>query len=103
MRPHRIVLVEMLLPTLRPYRKTRILGYELERIQPKIVDTLIRPKTHDIVYFVPQPRILPVQVRLLARKIMQVIGIGDRIIPPRIVVDIEETVTIRRLASFGIP
>src|ERR1700679_472816 len=65
MRAHRIILIEMLFPTLRPYRETRILRYELKGIQPETIDTLIRPKSHDIVYFIAHPRVLPVQIRLL--------------------------------------
>src|SRR6476620_243915 len=80
-----------------------VLGSKLESIQAETINPFVRPKLHDIIHLAAQFRIFPVEVWLLPGKIMQVIGVGQRIIHPGIIIDIEQAIPVGWLSVFGIP
>lgn len=61
-------------------------GHEMEGIQPKAVDAHIQPKAHYTVHFLAQLRVVPVQVGLLDREVVQLVDIGGRVVLPGTVV-----------------
>src|SRR5579864_9509916 len=102
-RLHGVVFGKFFFIALRKRRKGSILGSKLESIQPETINTLIGPKLHDIKNLLAHFGVFPVQIGLLAREIVQIIGIAYRIIHPGIMIYIEKTVARRRLASIRVP
>jgi len=84
-------------------RKSRVLGDERNHVHPKAVDALIKPEAHHAVNFLAQLGVLPVQVGLLAREVVQVVGLGGSVVGPGVALHVKEALALVGRAFFGGP
>ena len=67
----------------RSVRKSRILGNHADDIHAEAIDSLLAPPVHHIEYFIADPGIFPVQIRLLSGKAVQIVHAGLLVKLPR--------------------
>ena len=88
---------------LRDLPERQFLGKEGRDINPEAVDAFVEPEPHQVVDLPAYLGIFPVQVRLLYREIVQVVGVGRRIELPGFTVDVKEAPAVGRLSLFRRP
>lgn len=98
-----IVVAETLITGKVNLGKERILRAIGSHIDAVSIDALIEPETHTLVEILSHTGILPIQVGLLAAEIMEIIGIGQRIVTPGTEVGIHVAMTMGRNALFSRP
>ncbi len=65
-------------------RKIQSLGNERNHIHAKTVDALIQPEAHELIYFLPNFWVFPVQIGLFFGKQMEVVFAGLLVVFPHI-------------------
>src|SRR5580658_2455912 len=103
MRAHAIIFVDLLFISRRKNGPGSIFRDELEGIHAESVNSFIQPEFHHRVDFLTDDGVLPVEVRLLPRKIMEIPGVGQAVVTPGVAVDIEEAPSGRWFASLRVP
>src|SRR5258705_10347014 len=88
---------------LRQLGKRRVFGDKRNDIHSEAIYALAEPEIHHIKDLFSDGRVLPVQIGLLLRKIMQVIGISIWIKLPRVTIYIKETPAVSRCSFFNGP
>src|ERR1017187_10064271 len=88
---------------LRDNGKGCVFRNKRDYIHPESVNSFIEPEFHHGKNLLPELWVFPIQVRLFIRKIMQVIGIGQRIISPSAAVHFKRPRSKSRFSPFCIP